>query len=186
MKKLIAYTLFVLLSASLSAQGVFSNNTISCLEKVIRDYPHRFASISGEQIKKTAGETDFQSRVRLAGSKNCKVTRYEISGGPGSCSWDCIVLETGNQDSALNKFRELFSQIRNSIIRLPGDKPAILNSSCNKPVGDLVVFDLLPTQGDTRKLRVRLSIQSEINLWLVSIHVYEGEIPGDEPVLANH
>jgi hypothetical protein len=96
------------------------------------------------------------------------------------------VLETGNHDSALNTFRELFSQMKNSIIRLPGDKPAILNSACDKPAEDLVIFDLLPARGETRKLRVSLSIQNEGTLWLVSIHVYEGEFPGEEPVLANH
>ena len=46
----------VLLSATLTAQGVFSNKTQVVLEKVIQDYPNHFYHIKGELIDQVASD----------------------------------------------------------------------------------------------------------------------------------
>ncbi|MDR3714408.1 MAG: hypothetical protein P4L51_16470 [Puia sp.] len=168
-------------SAMLLAQGVFSNRTNAVLEEVIQDYPNGFRDLKGEVIAENHQTAEYRSTVQLPGSASCVVSRYTMA-RLDEYSWTCTVLETRNFENASKKFKELFDQIRNTIIRTGGDKHFILSGQYEAPLEDRktnrVLFSLLPGMSDVKKLKVDLTLQSDQKGWKILISVYDH--PGEE------
>jgi len=160
------------------AQGVFSNKTNTALEKVIEDYPNRFKNIKGEVIVENPQTTEYRSTVQIPGSASSTVTRYN-SNKNEVYSWNCLVFENENFDEVKNKFKELFGQIKNSIVKIGGGRPYILTGQYSDPSEEkkftTVLFELLPSAGDMKNLKVDLSIQYVITGWKISLSVYDHE-----------
>ncbi len=179
-------TSFVLLAfyATSVAQEAFSNNTSASLEKVIQDYPNRFKNIKGEVIIQSPQQTEYQSKVQIPGSSSCIVTRYSSSKND-VYGWGCTLLKAEDFNSAKNKFKEVFEQIKNSIIKLHGEKPFILNGQYETPDEEkkftTVIFELLPAVGEMKKLKIELSLQYEMSDWKVSLNVYDRNRNDNEP-----
>jgi hypothetical protein len=171
-------------SATTFAQGAFSNNTSAGLEKVIQDYPNRFKNIKGEIIVQNPQTTEYQSKVQIPGATSCTVTRYSSSKSD-VYSWGCTLFRTEEFSSAKNKFKEIFSQIKNSIIRLNGEKPFILNGQYETPDEGkkftTIIFELLPSVGEMKKVKIDLSLQYEIIGWKISLNVYDRDGKDNEP-----
>src|SRR5580704_19423357 len=91
----------VLLSATLSAQGVFSNKTQVVLEKVIQDYPNHFYNIKGELISQALQSSRYKSTIQLPGAQSTVVT---VSTGSQGSDWSCTVLQTKNCTEARDRF----------------------------------------------------------------------------------
>ncbi|HVM87441.1 MAG TPA: hypothetical protein VMT76_04585 [Puia sp.] len=188
MRKIATSLVFLSFYAGLLAQGTFTNTTSATLEKVIRDYPNRFKDIKGEVIVQNPQTTEYQSRVHVPGSSSCTVTRYN-SVKNDVYSWECILLQTEDFNTAKNKFREIFNQIKNSIIKLNGDKPYILNGQYEVPSEEkkftTVVFELLPAVGEMKKVKIDLSLQAQITEWKLSLSVYDQDMKEDEPAISS-
>jgi len=175
----------VLISATLSAQGVFSNKTQSILEKVIQDYPNHFYNIKGELIGQALQTARYKSILQLPGSSSCTITLYTAS--PEGSGWSCTVLEAADFTQAKKKFAEIYGQISNSIITAGGQKTFILSGQYEEPVEEKkvthVVFSLLPGMGEMKKLKVELSLQEERNGWKISLSVQDRD-PKEESQFA--
>jgi hypothetical protein len=173
---------FVLASTT-SAQGVFTNKTNAVLEKVIQDYPNRFRNIKGELIVENPQTTEYRSTIEIPGSSSCTVTRYS-SKKDDVYSWACIVFEGDDFNLVRNKYKELFGQIKNTIIKIEGQKTFILNGQYEAPSEEkkftTVIFDLLPAVGDMKKLKVDLTLQYEMTGWKISLSVYDRDRKDDE------
>ena len=89
----------VLLSATLSAQGVFSNRTQVVLEKVIQDYPNHFYNIKGELISQAMQSSRYKSTLQLPGAQSTVITVSSHTQG-----WSCVVLETKRFKEASDRF----------------------------------------------------------------------------------
>jgi len=130
----------LLLTTTLSSQGVFSNKTQAVLEKVIREYPEGFHNNS----------------------------------------WTSPLFEAEGFEQAKTKYHEVFGQIRNSIITTGAQKTFILTGQYEDPLADKkfshVVFSLLPSVGEMKKLKVELSLREEGNAWKISLSVYDNEL----------
>lgn len=174
----------VLLSATLtvSAQGVFSNKTQSTLEKVIQDYPNHFYNIKGELIAQTRQAKEYRSTLQLPGASSCIVTLYNIPRNE-AYGWTCQVFEAGNFEQAKNRFSEIYDQIRNSIIKISGQKTFILTGQYESPAEEKkytqIVFSLLPGVGEMKKLKVELSLREEGKGWKISLSVNDQDPKGD-------
>ena len=177
----------VLISATLSAQGVFSNKTQSILEKVIQDYPNHFYNIKGELIGQALQTARYKSILQLPGSSSCTITLYTAS--PEGSGWSCTVLEAADFTQAKKKFAEIYGQISNSIITAGGggQKTFILSGQYEEPVEERkvshVVFSLLPGMGEMKKLKVELSLLEEANGWKISLSVQDRD-PKEESQFA--
>ena len=186
MRNTILTLAMVLLTATLSAQGVFSNNTQSILEKVIRDYPNHFYNIKGELIGQALETTRYKSTIQLPGSSSSTITLYSASQNEGS-GWTCNVLEDGNFNQAKMKFAEIYGQLSNSIITTGGQKTFILSGQYEEPVEEKkctrVLFSLLPGMGDMKKLKVELCLKEEAKGWTVSVTVQDLD-PKEESAVA--
>src|SRR5579859_3350403 len=160
MRNLILTLTPVLFSATLTAQGVFSNKTQVILEKVIQDYPNHFYNIKGELIAQTHQGPEYRSTVQLPGATSCTVTFHTAVHDEGY-NWTCTVYESTGFEPAKNRFRDIYGQIRNCIITTSGQKIFILSGQYETPGEDKnltqIVFTLLPGVGDMKKLKVALS-----------------------------
>ena len=180
----------VLLTVTLSAQGVFSNKTQSVLEKVIQDYPNHFYNIKGELISQAVQTARYRSTVQLPGASSSTVTVCTAARNEGA-GWTCVVLEADSFARAKAKFAEIYSQLSNSIVTLAAQKTYILTGQYEEPLAGKkvtrVVFSLLPGVGDMKKLKVELALCDEGKTWKIVLIVQDleprDEIAGAPPAL---
>ncbi|HEY4290817.1 MAG TPA: hypothetical protein VGN00_27140 [Puia sp.] len=168
----------VLLTATLSAQGVFSNKTQAVLEQVIQDYPNHFYNIKGEMISQAVQTARYRSTLQLPGSSSSVITLSTSAGVAGS-GWACMVLETGSFETAKSRFSEIYTQLSNSIITSGNQKTFILSGQYEAPAEDRksthVVFSLLPGVGNMKNLKVDLSLQQVEKVWKIVLDVQDGK-----------
>jgi hypothetical protein len=166
----------VLLSATLSAQGVFSNKTQVILEKVIQDYPNHFYNIKGELISQALQTSRYKSTLQLPGAESTVIT---VSSGSQSSDWSCVVLETKNFAEARERFAAIYGQLSNSIITTGGQKTFILSGQYDAPTevrkSTTIVFSLLPGVGEMKKVRVELTLRQVQDGWKIELSVEDRE-----------
>jgi len=179
------FPLFILLTFSIAGlcQGVFTNDVNLALQKVIQDYPNHFINIKGAPLTGSQQGFQFHSRVEVPGTLNCRVTLYNAE-KKEMYGWTCVVLESGKFGDAKNKFTELYNQIRNTIVKIEGEKPFILTGNYETPTDEkkftTIIFQLLPATGNMQKLKVELTLQHTINDWKLTLSVYDQERKSDE------
>jgi hypothetical protein len=161
-----------------SQDDVFSNKTNIALEKVIRDYPNRFHNIRGEMISQHAQAAEYKSTISVPGASYCSIWKYNVSNSE-LYNWNCTTFNSANFMQARTKFKEIYDQIENTIIKVDGQKPFILSAQYRTPtelrnIND-ITFELLPLTDEMKNLKVDLSLEKELNIWKVRLSVYEGE-----------
>jgi len=161
-----------------SQEDVFSNKTNVALEKVIRDYPNRFHNIKGEMISQHAQVAEYKSTISVPGASYCSIWKYNVSNNE-LYNWNCVTFNSPNFMQARAKFKEVYDQIENTIIKIEGQKPFILNAQYRTPTElhtmNAISFELLPLTDEMKNLKVDLSLEKELNIWKVKLNVYEGE-----------
>ena len=94
------------------------------------------------------------------------------------------MLESETFSEAKNRFTELYNQIRNTIVKMEGEKPFILNGNYETPSDDKkftsVLFQLLPSTGEMQKLKVELTLQHTMNDWKITLAVYDMDRKNNE------
>ena len=176
MKNLTLLLLF-LIPVTLLAQGVFTNSTHSALQKVIGDYPNKFRNIKGTIINEDPQSTDYESTVQIPGASTAVITKYSSSADKHIYSWKCILAESEDFEQIAKKYKELYNQIRNSIVKVEGEKPFILNGLYEAPTEDkrfvATAFSLLPSVGTLGKLKVELALEYYVVEWKITLLVYD-------------
>jgi hypothetical protein len=170
---------FLLNAACLFAQeDVFSNKTNLALEKVIRDYPNRFHNIQGEMISQRAQVAEYKSTISVPGASYCSILKFKVANNE-TYNWNCTTFNSPNFMQARAKFKEVYDQIENTIIKVEGQKPFILSAQYRTPTElhnmNSITFDLLPLVDEMKNLKIDLSLEKESNIWKVKLNVYEGE-----------
>jgi hypothetical protein len=174
MCKVTPLLLALLISLSTAAQGIFSNNTNAALKMVIEDYPNHFSNIKGERISVYDPAINYKSKVIIPGSVNCMLTQYKTN---EAYSWQCELFSSADFQEATTRFRDLYSEIHNTIIKLDGQKPAILNGQYEAPEKNkkqtTIFFHFLPSTGLIQKLHVEMQLKQEGGVWKIMLQVYE-------------
>jgi hypothetical protein len=118
--------------------------------------------------------------VEVPGAINCVVTQFGTR--KDAYTWKCDLYEGKDFNRAKDKFNEIYSQIHNTIIKVEGEKPVILNGKYEVPGGDKkftsIFFHLLPA-GVMEKLKVELTLQNTASDWKITLSVYQQEGQGD-------
>jgi len=179
MKKIYLLLLLITAGFSLRAQGVFSNKTTAALQKVIEDYPNRFKNIKGDRLTGHEKAVNYKSRVEIAGATACVITQYTAT-PKDQYSWSCELFASADFDKAQTSFHDLYNQIRNTIIKIEGEKPFILNGKYENPAAEnkatKVRFDFLPAPDAVQQLKVELLLeQGANNEWKIVLAVYDQE-----------
>ena len=77
------------------------------------------------------------------------------------------------------KYQELHTQIKNSIIKVEGEKPFILNGNYGAPASEKKFvtsdFYLLPSSGEMKNLKIELTMEYYVTEWKLALLVYENE-----------
>ena len=168
--------LLLLAIPSVRGQGVFSNETTVALQKVIQDYPNRFQNIRGPVITSYPDATDYQSNVEIPGAMNAIISHYR-STGKELYSWKSVVFKSESFEDASRQYQELFNQIRNSIIKVEGEKPFILIGTLEKPVASRkstsTQFQLYSAATVMQQLKVMLTLEHAVTEWTIQLSVYD-------------
>lgn len=175
MKNLYLLLWFAACSMALQAQGVFSTKTTTALQKVIQDYPNRFINIKGDRLAEHTRAVDFKSRVEIAGATNCIVTQH-ANPPKDQYSWSCELFRSADFEQAKNHFQDLYNQLSNTIIKITGEKPFILNGKYEAPAGEkkltVVRFELLAAPETIQPLKVELVLHFTTE-WKIMLLVYD-------------
>jgi len=175
----ILFTFVLLFNAVLlfSQEDVFSNKTNIALEKVIRDYPNRFHNIRGEIITQHPTASEYKSTITVPGATS-SIWKYNVASNE-ICSWNCVTFSSKDFLQARTKFKEVYDQIENTIIKMEGQKPFILNAQYRTPTElhsvNMITFELLPLVDDIKNLKIDLSLEKEMNVWKVKLSVSDGD-----------
>ncbi len=184
--KVVSTILLCVLTNVCFSQGVFNNSTNTALQKVIEDYPNKFSNIKGDLLAENVQTVDFRSKVEIPGV-SCVLTQYSAT-NKVIFSWKADILEEEIFEEAKKKYREIFNQIKNTIIKIDGERPLILNGHYQAPTEErkfnTVLFSLLPAGGGLEKLHVELSMNYQVTHWKISLTVYEREFRDDERITA--
>ena len=175
MKAVILAIIVVTCSIDLCAQGVFSNGTNTALEKVIQDYPNQFRNIKGPVVIQTAQATDYESSVKIPGSQSCTVSQSN-SNGKG-VSWKAELFTSSSFSDASHKYTEFYNQIKNSVIKIRGNKPYILTGHYATPDKkksyQAIVLNMLPALGDVQRIKVEISLEQQGSSWKLQLSIYD-------------
>jgi uncharacterized protein involved in tolerance to divalent cations len=175
--KSLTLAFMIALPVYISGQGVFTNQTSTALQQVIGDYPNHFRNIQGDLLSSEPQSTDYTSKVLIPGALNAVVTRYNTAVDKDIYSWKCLLTESEDFDVISKKYKELYNQIKNSIIKIDGQKPFILNGTYETPTEDKKFatseFYLLPSTGAMRKLKVELTLEYYVTEWKMALAVYD-------------
>ena len=173
--KNVSLLILLLVCLNVSAQGVFTNQTNSAIEKVIQDYPNQFRNITGVLLMEKQQTADYQSNIQIPGALSCQVIKYNAS--KKELCWRAELLQTEKFEDARLLYKDIYNQIRNSIVKIEGEKPYILNGQYEIPDErkrfHSVVFNMLPSVGEMQKLKVQLSLVQVASVWKVVVVVHD-------------
>lgn len=171
--------LLLLIPFCLPAQGVFTNQTNTALQQVISDYPNKFRNIKGQVVNEDPQTTDYVSKVQIPGASNAVITKYSSTDEREIYSWKCIIAESEEFEVMEKKYKELFNQIKNSIVKVEGQKPLILNGNYEAPTEEkrfvASSFNLLPAGSSLAKIKVELTLEYFVTEWKISLLVFDQE-----------
>lgn len=169
----------LILPFTLVAQGVFNNQTNGALQKVIGDYPNKFRNIKGAVINENPQSVDYASTVKIPGASDAVITKYSADDDRDIYSWKCVLAEGEEFEDIAKKYKSLYQQIKNTIIKVDGEKPFILNGAYEIPTEEkrfvASAFNLLPSTGTLGKLKVELALEYYITDWKITLLVYDQE-----------
>ena len=167
----------------MAQDDVFSNKTNMALEKVVKDFPNRFHNIKGDVIVQNAEAVEYKSTIQVPGATSCTVTKH-IASNNENYSWSCTAFISRDFNMAKGKYKEIFEQIANTIIKVDGQKPFIISGQYRAPVEQrkltAVVFELLPAVGEMKKLKIELDLQYVVSEWKVTLNVYDVDHKEDQ------
>lgn len=178
MGKVTPLLLALLVSLGSGAQSVFSNSTNAALKMVIEDYPNHFSNIKGDPVSTYEPGISYKSKVIIPGAGNCLLTEYTTN---ETFSWNCELFSSADFQKVKARFSDLYSEIHNTIIKLDGQKPVILNGRFETPEKGreqtTIYFHFLPSTGIIQKLHVEMQLKLEEGVYKIVLQVYE-ETPG--------
>lgn len=179
--KIISLILLMLASLATEAQGVFSNKTNTALQKVIEDYPNKFRNIIGDKISVNQQETDYRSKIEVPGAMPSVITLHNSS-KTDLYSWKSELFESGSFDQSRERFKEVYDNIKNTIVKIEGMSAVILNGKYEYPTEDkkntTIAFQLLPTNSELQKLKIELSLRQASSGWKIVLSVHEKDVDG--------
>jgi hypothetical protein len=176
MKNCLLYLSFLLIPIANFAQGVFSNKTNQAIETVLQDYGNQFGTIKGNLLHENGQLSTYQSTVLIPGAISCKIIMHSNQ----AVQWQAVLYSSNSFEESRKRFKELFSQIKNTIIRMENDKPIILNGRFETPeptnTHTIIPFDLLPANRFAKKLQVSLAMQQQGGEWKIILNVHDAPV----------
>jgi hypothetical protein len=161
------------------AQILFKPNAAvqQALQKVITDFPNRLQNITGTLLQENTESSDYSSTVIFPGTESCTVTTYRSQKNKNR-SWQAVFPEQDDFATAKKQYRELFLQVKNMQVLLPGSaRPAAIKGTYDEPAEQKkFAGSLFRIANDTavyKNVKVEVALQYIITGWQVSVYVYD-------------
>lgn len=161
------------------AQLLFKPNAAvqQALQKVITDFPNRLQNITGGLIQENVESSDYTSKVILPGTESCTITQYKSKKNKNR-SWQAVLPEVENFAAAKKQYRDLFLQVKNLGIQLPGNaKPVKAKGEYDEPTEQKKfagsIFRINNEEGVYKDVKLEVALQYTITGWQVSVYVYD-------------
>lgn len=153
------------------------------LKKVIREYPHHFASIQGDILEENPQSVSYACKIEVKGAESSSITRYS-SKANDVFSWQALMLTTEDFDQARKKFRSLFASLNNLAVKMDYGDTFYLNGKYENPTEEMkfasVVMTFQKADRITQKMKLEISMQYEMLEWKVRVLIYEKEREDNE------
>ena len=147
------------------------------IAKVVSDYPSGFRNISGERVIDNPQSSEFESKVAPKEAIRCRVIKYS-SNTKDVYSWIAEMLKTDDFEEASKKFTAIYNSIQHLSVNVNGSN-AVFKADYTRPIASIkfttIVFDAGDKTPELKKLKISLSIESEMLEWVIKIQVYEKE-----------
>lgn len=162
-----------------NAQLLFKPNAPiqEALQKVISDFPNRLQNITGNLLQENVESIDYTSKVNFPGTESCTITQYRSKNNKNR-SWQAVMPENENFAAAKKQYHDLFLQVKNLGIRLPGStKPIKAKGEYDEPseqkkfAGSL--FRISNEDETYKDVKVEVALQYTMTGWQVSLYVYD-------------
>jgi len=161
------------------AQLLFKPNPAvqQALKGVLNDFPNRLQNITGALIQENVESSDYSSTINFPGAENCTITQYK-SKKDKNRSWQAVLPEVENFNDAKKQYRELYLQIKNIQLRLPGNTKSItVKGQYDEPKEEKKfagsIFRIDKDDELYKDLKIEVGLQYLITGWQVSIYVYD-------------
>lgn len=177
---------------SAKAQLLFKPNAAvqQALKTVLNDFPNRLQNITGVLVQEDVESSAYNSTIQFPGAENCTVTQYK-SQKDKNRSWQAILPEVDNFAAAKKQYRDLFLQIKNMQLHLPGnDKTTAVKAVYDEPKEEKKfagsIFRIDNSDEMYNDVKIEVALQYTITGWQVSVLVYnkkeDNEIRPDNDV----
>lgn len=167
---------------AISSRLPVSSNIRSYVQKVVADFPYQFQNIRGEVIDKNPQSVEYASTLKAGDIKQSSIIQY--SSGSGSVfSWQALMLETEDYETAAKKYRSFFQQLKGANVYYIKDQYTLKGdyNEANESLGFATsTLTLSDPPAPLQKLRIDINLQFEFPEWKVSLAVYEKEREDDE------
>jgi hypothetical protein len=177
--KSITLIIFSICLYGAKAQLLFKPNAAvqQALKGVLNDFPNRLQNITGALIQENIESSNYSSTINFPGSENCTVTQYR-SKNDKNRSWQAVLPELDNFSDAKKQYHNLFMQVKNMQLRLPGNTKTITaKGQYDEPkeekkfAGSIFRID----NGDQlyKDVKIEVALQYNITGWQVAVYVYD-------------
>ncbi len=179
-----ALALFLSLPGQAQLRTPFSksSNIGSDIEKVIGDYPNHFSSISGELLTRNPQSADYACTFTPDGAEECVITQYSAA-NKVVASWKALLLTTESFEEARKKYKALFSQLNNKAVTLNGRSyrlKGIYEAPSTEMKFTSIILTLSPEDGQASRLKVEITLYTQLLEWKVGLMVYDREREDNE------
>ena len=177
--KVITLVIFSFCLYAAKAQLLFKPNAAvqQALKGVLNDFPNRLQNVTGTLIQENVESIDYSSKINFPGSENCTVTQYKSKNNK-SRSWQAVLPEVENFADAKKQYHNLFMQVKNMQLRLPGNSKTINTSAVydepkeeKKFAGS--IFRINDGEQLYKDVKIEVALQYTITGWQVSLFVYD-------------
>lgn len=155
----------------------------SDMKKVIRDYPHHFASLQGAVIEENPQSVNYACNFQVDGAESSSITRYS-SKDNDVFSWQALMLTTEDFETARKKFRSLFNSLNNLSVKMDYGDTFYLTGKYDSPVEEKkftsVILTFEKADRIIQKMKLEISLQYEMLEWKVRVLIYEKDREDDE------
>ena len=178
MKPLTATFISILFIFSLSAQVIPIKNAFQTdIAKVISDYPNGFKNIIGDEIIQNPQSIEFECLVTVKDAIKCRLIKYS-SNVKDIYSWEADMIKTDDFEAASKKFRTFYNSLQHLSVNINGTN-AVFKGDYIKPSESIkfttVVLDAGDKTPEFKKLKIALTLETEMLEWVIKIQVYEKE-----------
>ena len=180
-KTLSIITISFLFLSSSRAQLKFASQHSSIgndIKKVLAEYPACFAGIRGDIILQNPQTTEYECNFKADGSEESSITIYTAN-KKEICSWQALMLTTGDFNEAKKKYRLLYSQLNIQPLSLGNLNSLPLKGSYDEPKEEKKfassILSFNTSDMALKKLKVEILLQYEPMEWKVKVLVYDRE-----------